>query len=73
MWAVTSLWPQKVVCGSQIYSARAKLMHISDQAGEIVLKAGLYVSLSKQLVYIQEILNKSTESGKFTCDDLSGP
>ena len=32
MWAVTSLWPQKVVCRSQIYSARAKLKLISDQA-----------------------------------------
>ena len=32
MWAVTSFWPQKVVCGSQIYSAREKLKLISDQA-----------------------------------------
>ena len=36
MWAVTSLWPQKVVCGSQIYSARAKLKLISDQARDLV-------------------------------------
>ena len=32
MSGVTSLWPQKVVFGSQIYSARAKLKLISDQA-----------------------------------------
>ena len=36
MWAVTSLCPQKVVCKSQIYSARAKLQHISDQARDVV-------------------------------------
>ena len=35
MWAVTSLWPQKVVCRSQIYSARAKLKLISDQATDL--------------------------------------
>ena len=34
--AVTSLWPQKVVCWSQIYSARAKLKLISDQARDLV-------------------------------------
>ena len=36
MWAVMSLWPQKVVYGSQIYSVRAKLTLISDQATELV-------------------------------------
>ena len=36
MWAVTSLWPQKVVCGSEIYSAIAKLKLISDQARDLV-------------------------------------
>ena len=36
MWAVTSLWPQKVGCKSQIYSVRTKLMLISDQARELV-------------------------------------
>ena len=36
MWAVTSLWPQKVAFGSQNYSARAKLMLISDQARDLV-------------------------------------
>ena len=55
MWAVMSLWPQKVVYGSQMYSVRAKLTLISDQATElskIVLRAGPFVSLSKRLVYI---------------------
>ena len=36
MWAVTSLWPQKLVCRSQIYLARAQLMLISDQARDLV-------------------------------------
>ena len=36
MWAVMSLWPQKVFCGSQIYSARAKLKMISDQARDLI-------------------------------------
>ena len=36
MWAVTGIWPQKGVFRSQIYSARAKLMHISDQARDLV-------------------------------------
>ena len=58
LWTVTSLWPQKVSCSSRIYSARAKLKLISDQAG-------LYASLFG-------ILNKSTVSGKFTRDDLCG-
>ena len=35
MWAVTSLWSQKVVCRSQIYSARAKLKLTSDQATDL--------------------------------------
>ena len=50
LWAVTKLWPQKVVFRSQIYSSRAKLMLISDQSRDlvkIVLKAGLYVSFFK--------------------------
>ena len=33
---VTSFWPQKVVFRSQIYSARAKLRLISDQARDLV-------------------------------------
>ena len=74
MRAVTSLWPQKVVFKSQIYSARAKLKLISDQtwdALKIVLKAG-----SSSMCAFQNrsstsgILNKSTVSAKFTCDDL---
>ena len=36
MWAAMSLWPQKVVYGSQIYSVGAKLTLISDQATELV-------------------------------------
>ena len=36
MWAVKSLWPQKVVGKSQIYSARAKLKLTSDQARDLV-------------------------------------
>ena len=32
LWAVTSLWPQKVSFSSRIYSAGAKLMLISGQA-----------------------------------------
>ena len=59
MWAVTSLWPQKVAFGSQNYSARAKLMLISDQGRDLikkfVLKAGVNVSLSKRLVYIRDL------------------
>ena len=50
LWAVTKLWPRKVVFRGQIYSARAKLMLISDQSRdliEIVLKAGIYVSFFK--------------------------
>ena len=58
MWAVTSVWPQKVAFRSQIYSARAKLILISDQARDlvkIVLKAGVHVSLSKRFVYIRDL------------------
>ena len=36
MWVVISLWPQKVVCRTNIYSERATLMHISDQARDLV-------------------------------------
>ena len=36
MWAVTSLWPQKVAFRGQTYSARAKLMLISNQARDLV-------------------------------------
>ena len=58
MWAVTSLWPEKVVFGSQIYSARAKLkLIVSDQARDSSTSG---------------ILNKSIVSAKVTCDDLCG-
>ena len=45
---LTSLWPEEVVCRSQISSGRAKLKLIFDQARDlvknnIVLKAGLLV------------------------------
>ena len=36
MWAVTSLWPQKIAFRIQNYSAREKLMLISDQARHLV-------------------------------------
>ena len=36
LWAMTSLWPQKVVFRNQIYSTRAKLMLISDQSRDLV-------------------------------------
>ena len=58
MWAVTSLWPQKIVFRTQIYLARAKLQLISDEArdfAKIVLKAGVHVSVSKRLVYIRDL------------------
>ena len=65
MWVVTSLWPQKVVCRSHIYSARATLMHNyfwPDQrrpASTCPFQNGLSTF---------GILNKSTVS----CDDLCG-
>ena len=48
----------EVLCRSQIYSARAKLMLISDQARDLVkicFEAGVHVSLSKRLVYIRDL------------------
>ena len=63
----------KVVCRSQIYSARAKLMLISDQArDQIVLKAGLSVRPFHNGSSTSGNLNKSTGSGKFACGDLCG-
>ena len=58
MWAVTTLWPQKVAFRGQTYSAGAKLMLISNQARDllkVILKAGIYVSLSKWLIYIWDL------------------
>ena len=60
MWAVTSLWPQKVVCRSHVYSARAKLMQIADQARVLVYNLPFQNGSSTS-----GILNKSTLSGKF--------
>ena len=63
----------KVVCRSQIYSARAKLMLISDQArDQIFLKAGLSVRPFHNGSSTSGNLNKSTGSGKFACGDLCG-
>ena len=49
MWAVTSLWPQKVVCRSQFYSTRAKLMLICYQARP------LCVPFKKRFVFIRDL------------------
>ena len=43
--AVTSLWPHKVGSRVEIYSARWKLMLISEQAKNLA-RRGLYVSFS---------------------------
>ena len=69
MWAVTSLWPQKVVCGSQIYSARAKLKLISDQARDLVKNCfeGQPLRSFQKGSSSSGILDKSTVSAKFTC------
>ena len=69
MWAVTSLWPQKVVCGSQIYSARAKLNLISDQARDLVKNCfeGRPLGSFQNGSSSSGILDKSTVSAKFTC------
>ena len=69
LWAVTKLWPRKVVFRGQIYSARAKLMLISDQSRdlvEIVLKAGICV------LFQNGSSTCGILSGKCTCDDLCG-
>ena len=70
MWAVTSLWPEKVAFRSQNYSARAKLMLISDQARDLVKMASMCPFQNGSST--SGILNKSTVSAKFTCDDLCG-
>ena len=75
MWAVTSLWPQKVVVRSQIYSARAKLMLTSDQARDLVkncFERPASMCPFQNSSSTSGILNKSTESRKLTCDDLCG-
>ena len=71
MWAVTSLWPQKVAFRSQNYSARAKLMLISDQARDLFWRPASMCPFQNGSS-TSGILNKSTVSAKFTCDDLCG-
>ena len=73
MWAEMSLWPQKVACGSQIYSARAKLNLISDQARlKILFRRPAFMCPFQNSSSTSAILNKSTVSTQFTCDDLRG-
>ena len=74
MWAVTSLWPQKVAFRSQNYSARAKLMLISDQARDC---KNLFWRPASMCPFqngssTSGILNKLTVWAKFACDDLCG-
>ena len=56
--AVTSLWPQKVGSRGEIYSARWKLMLISDHAEDLVncLEGWGLTSPFQPLVYIRAIL-----------------
>ena len=71
MWAVMSLRPQKVFCGSQIYSARAKLKMISDQARDLIKNCfdGRPICVSFNTARLHP---GSTVSAKFTCADLCG-
>ena len=69
------VWPQKETFRSQNYSARAKLMVISDQARDLVticFEDRRPCVPFKTARLHPEILNKSTVSAKFTCDDLCG-
>ena len=52
LFAVTSLWPHKVGSMGEIYSARWKLMLISDQAKDF-LEGGSRMSPFQPLVYIR--------------------
>ena len=70
MWAVTSPWPQKLVCRSQIYSTALKLMLISDQARDCY--EGRPLCDPQNGSSTSGILSKSAMSGKFTCYDLCG-
>ena len=68
MWAVTSLWLQKLVCMSHIYSAKAKLMQISDHARDLVETC--FEDRPVCVPFKRARLHPgSIESGKFTCDD----
>ena len=56
--AVTSLWPQKGGSRNEIYSARWKLMLISDRAKDLVkicFEGGGCMSPFKPLVYIRDL------------------
>ena len=75
MWAVMSLWPQKVAFRSQNYLVRAKLMLISDQArnqSKNLFRRPASMCPFQNGSSTSRILNKSTVSAKFTCDDLCG-
>ena len=61
----------EVLCRSQIYSARAKLMLISDQARDLFWRPASMCPFQNGSS-TSGILNKSTVSAKFTCDDLCG-
>ena len=66
-WRVSGL--KKPVCGSQIYSARAKLKLISDQARDLVKNCfeGRPLRSFQNGSTSSGILDKSTVSAKFTC------
>ena len=56
--AVTSLWPHKVGSRAEIYSARWKLLLISDQAKDLVknwFEGGGSMSPFQPLVYIRDL------------------
>ena len=59
---------------SQIYSVRAELKLISDQARDLVKNCfeGWPLCPFQTGSSTSGILNKSTVSAKFTCDDLFG-
>ena len=56
--AVTSLWPHKVGSRGEIYSARWKLMLLSDQAKDVVkncFEGGGSMSPFQPMVYIRDL------------------
>ena len=69
---VTSLWPQS----GEIYSARWKLILISDQFKDLVKNCfedgGLHVSFSTSGLHPGSWINRLFESRKVSCDDLCG-
>ena len=58
--AVTSLWPHKIGSRDKIYSARWKLMLISDEAKKLFGRRELYVSFSTRPWFTSGILTKLT-------------